>query len=92
MRWGEFYWLFSVTATLFKYIQAIVTKMGEDVFAMFVHIFEQAILMDNWLGKEKLKMPTNTFHTTVTHCWKEEGKRFQTGKESSVRSFCWLFH
>jgi len=31
-------------------------KIGEDVLAKFVHIFEQTILMEDWLGKEKFSI------------------------------------
>ena len=31
-------------------------KIGEDVLAKFVHIFEQTILMEDWLGKEQFSI------------------------------------
>jgi len=51
-------------------------KIGGDVLTKFVHIFEQTILMEDWLGKKnsfqvrKLKMPKNIFHSTVTNLLK----------------------
>ena len=31
-------------------------KIGGDVLAKFVHIFEQTILMEDWLGKEQFSI------------------------------------
>jgi len=50
-------------------------KIGGDVLAKFVHIFEQTILMEDWLGKElfsieEVENAKNIFHSTVTNLLK----------------------
>jgi len=50
-------------------------KIGGDVLAKFVHIFEQTILMEekkkkNSFQLRKLKMPKHIFHSTVTNLLK----------------------
>jgi len=34
-------------------LERSITKIGEDVLAKFVHIFEQTILTKDWLGREQ---------------------------------------
>jgi len=50
-------------------------KLGGDVLAKFVHIFEQTILMEDWLGKEQFSIEEvenikNIFHSIVTNLLK----------------------
>jgi len=33
--------------------QELADKIGGDVLALFLHIFEQTILMDEWLGRKQ---------------------------------------
>ena len=63
-------------------------KIGGEVLFKFVHIFEQTILMEDWLGKEqfqlrKLKIPKTIFHSTVTNLLKpfKEKKKKNDGEE-----------
>ena len=58
------------------YYKELSSKIGGDVLAKFVHIFEQTILMEDWLGREQFsieeveKMPKNIFHSTVINLLK----------------------
>ena len=35
-------------------------KIGGDVLAKFVHLFEQTILMEDWLGREQFSIEVET--------------------------------
>jgi len=68
-----------------------------DVLAKLVQMFEQTILMVDWLGRKQFsieeveKCKKIFFHSTVTKFLlkhpKEGRKRFQAGHKSCVTSF-----
>jgi len=55
----------------FKYtMKELAKKIGGDVLTEFVHIFEQTILMEDWLEREQYSIEEvenakNIFHTTA---------------------------
>jgi len=75
-------------------------KTEGDVLAKFVHIFEQAILMEDGLGGEQFSIEevenakkyfplySNKFVETILR----KKKRFQAGQDLLVTSFCGYHH
>jgi len=70
-------------------------KIGGDVLAKFVHIFEQTILMEDWLGKEQFSMEevenANKYFPLYSDKYVETIQR-KEGKGSKLAKIHFLHH